>query len=527
MDGLTPEAIKLLETKVGGFENTLTTLNASVTALQQKQDEANRLFVQLQEKATQLQIGAITKTEFDQFVVRYGTDYKKLTDEVDVIAKARAITENRIPYSDWRGMVNDPNCMVLLGDNGSPLSPVQQRAYKMFNLPVDATTEKGRQIKMLQDLHDVVLCSKAYYQGRNKGVNIRNLKSFGWLHQVVDSIDPELAKAMYSTGSGLGDEWVPTEMSAQYAELYRLEAKLEQYFPTFDMPSQPYEWPLLTSGATMYRVDEATTDNAAAMAKTNLATSKITFTAKAIGAALLISYELNEDSIVPMAGVITSELARAQREAVENILINGDTTATHFDTGTGYTSSSSAVITAIKGLRKIAADVSGTFDIASTTAGVGDATTAFAAEDLRHCRKVCGKRGIDPSKGLYIVSPSTYFKVLGFTVFSKANESGLPLSAFVTGTVQNFDGAPLFVSGQVREDLTPAGIYDASTMTKTVVLYVDTTGFRIGRRRGVTLEVDRLPFSQQLAWISTQRLDFQKMTVTGEKPVGLGFNVPN
>ena len=113
----------------------------------------------------------------------------------------------------------------------------------MFNMPFSYDNEEGRRLKDLRDLHDTVLLTDAYFRQTARGnYNITQLKSYQLLKLMLEEYDPEFAKAMYSTGTAVGDEWVPTEMSAQLHEAYEIEFNLESHIPRWEMPSNPADY---------------------------------------------------------------------------------------------------------------------------------------------------------------------------------------------------------------------------------------------------------------------------------------------
>lgn len=492
-------------------------LAGDVAKVTKSVDAINSTITQL---ADQVKLG---NPDVMQQVKRASDDVLALRKDLDEIKAAQKIVGSRIEYSDWRAL--DDSTIYMKTDSGLALPQVYQRAYRLFNLPVESKSADGQRLRTLRDLHDTCVLLRA--AGIKTGFDWRNTKTARLFFKEVEAFDEMVFKAMYSTGTGVGDEWVPTEMSANFQEFYRMQPRLESFLEQFDMPSNPYLWPIGTGGATAYKLGEPAVNNPVQVTASNIASSQITFTAYGVAVRVASSTELIEDSIVAIAPLVLKELAFCQSDTWEDVFINGDATATHRDTGTSLTSSSSNPITYLDGLREIAEDLSNQFDVASTSAGVGDAAATYGQGDLRYCRKLLGVLGSNAADCLYIVSTAGHYHALGFTVFQTASTSGLPLSSLITGTFDRFDGAPLYVSPKFRDDLNASGIFDDSTKTKTIVACIHRPSFKIGNRRSATVEVAKDILTQQWNWVSTSRRSFKNMQPSSRLPVAVGYNVPN
>jgi hypothetical protein len=93
----------------------------------------------------------------------------------------------------------------------------------------------------------------------------------------------------YSTQANSGDEWVPTLMNAQLWRTIRLEAAVLNLFTQFDMPSQPYDYPIESTDPVFYMVGETTNEaqlilTGGPFTDSKLGTGKVTFSAGKLGA---------------------------------------------------------------------------------------------------------------------------------------------------------------------------------------------------------------------------------------------------
>lgn len=506
------ELIRKIEATIGQHGDVLESVSSQLAQIKENGDRIGKLYHELAEKQNQVAAGLVTKVEMDAYSKKVGDELLALTKEIQTARSAENVRKTRFAFQDIRAL--DDNAIFVTDDNGTPLSQMAQKAFRIFQLPMEQKSAGGEELGMLRRLHDTVILVNAYMAKKGGAAyDIRKLNCYKLLKQYMEYYDPQFAQAMYSTGTGVGDEWVPTEMSAQFEELYRLTPSLETYFPQSAMPSNPWTYPLKKGGATAYKISEATVDNPPVLLRSKFQTGNTTFTATTIGAAIPISPELIEDSIVPMTPEILAEIAVALNEGFEDCLINGDNSATHFDTGASLTSASPDTVTSFKGLRKLAVDLSNTHDAGT-----------WAEAALRTGRTKLGQLGIDPSKLVHVMSVAAYYKALSFATVIDAAKFG-SRSTWLTGILPALDGVEIYPSGKYREDLNATGIYDNVTKTKTGFCTVFKAKLRLAQRRGYTVEYDRNVWTQQWGFVGSYRRDFQNMCPSTQKPVSCGYNI--
>lgn len=521
MDEKAMDTIRKCEKAVVSFGDSLDSVSGDVNKLQVTIDSQAKLLKQLEDAGERMKAGLMTQAEFDTFSKKIGEDILGLQKDLQDIRKA-ANRPTKIPVANWKMLSKD--MVFLRDDDGKALSRNHQKGFQLFQLDIDLVNGDGPIYKALRDLNDVVVLCDAYYRARGMRYDITKLKSYQLLYELVGVVDPEFQKAMYSTGSGVGDEWVPTLMSSELYDLYRLESGLENLIPHFSMPSNPYTWPIKSSNPTMYLASEAASNNPNNLISSNLGTSNVTFTAGIFAARIQCSPELIEDSLIAMAPEFRRAFGQAMADGYESLLINGDNAATHQDNTVATLYSTTAPEVYEDGFRVIASGDSKTFDAASTTTDVGDATAAFTVKDLRYMRRMMGVMGRKPSECVYVVSNSGYYQIMNDAVTNQPGTYAAG-STFATGALERIDGCQLLVSDQISEDLTAAGIYDASDVGYTVGFCFNKNGFKVGERRGFTVEVEKNITNQQWDFVVTQRKSFQNMTASGQYPVALGYKI--
>lgn len=370
--------------------------------------------------------------------------------------------------------------------------------------------EKDERVARVQDWNDA-----CYIASKAMNVDVRQLRLY---KEGIGEVS-ELGKALNTGTANQGGDWVPTDLSAQVIDILERNLVVATLFTSIDMPTQPFEIPQKTARSTTYYVNESVSDNPNLFRASQPTVGKLTLTAKKFANRVNLSDELTEDGIVAMLPLIREDIATSQARAVEDVLINGDTTATHQDSDvTGVDD----VRTAITGIRKLV-NAAAKFDVDE------DGTGALDIEDFRDARKLmtngagAAVYGADTNKLSWLTSIHGGLKMMNalkdyVTTIDKIGESR---ATILTGTLGAVDGIPLLTSEFVRVNLNAAGVYDGVTTDKTVVIIVNSDAGIIGRRRGLKIEQDRVIGADQNLLVSTQRWDFQPRYPTTENQFGL------
>ena len=154
--------------------------------------------------------------------------------------------------------------------------------------------------------------------------------------EFVDAIN----KSIDTATSGEGSQWAPTLYSTDMQEsVYDLTTVAAQ-FPRIRSPKQSWVLPFSPTGGTVYAAGESTTVDPANFTETTPVSASQTITAKKLMCRVPWSDEFDEESIVAAAPMFQAHTARLLAEAIDSAIMNGDTTATHMDTGKSFTSSS-------------------------------------------------------------------------------------------------------------------------------------------------------------------------------------------
>lgn len=355
-----------------------------------------------------------------------------------------------------------------------------------------------------QDVHIDEVLSKSFTEGLRQARLATQSKYTG-----VDSV----LRALSTTGSAAGAEFLPTGFSQELINQFRQDLIAAGLFRHVNMPTKVYELPVAGAPATAYLIGENTGNTGQnAIGASTPGTAKVTFTAKDIATLTYVSNDETQDSIVPMVPFIQENMTRGLAEGLENALINGDTTGSHQDADV---TAANDTRKAWNGLRKHAIANSYKVDLST-----------FNLTNLRSLRKQMGKYGVNPSRLAWIVSNSVYNQMLSFAEVSTMEKFGTAATV-VNGVLERIDGIPVFASPFMREDLNALGVYDGTTATKTGLLLVHRDAFLLGDRQQIELRQEAAPIeNRQWKLVADMRMDFQPTyAIASNKTVVYGYNI--
>jgi hypothetical protein len=327
-----------------------------------------------------------------------------------------------------------------------------------------------------------------------------------------------LTQAMDTGTANEGQEFVPRELSGSLIERINLQLKVAALFPGVDMPTNPFDIPgfAVTRKRTGTKIEETADTGQGKFQLLTPASRKITLTAQKLGARVILSKELEEDSIIAMLPFLRGELIDYLAGDMEDAILNGDNTNPHQDSDVTDFTDPADPRTAWNGLRLLAQAAQKT-DLANAAPTV--------ANSIRVNRKKMGRYGVNPADLAHVVSISAYMQLLADSSVLTLEKYG-PEATILRGELGSVDGSPIVVSEYVREDLNATGVHDGVTTNRTVVLTVNRRGFLTGQRRAVTVDVLRELYaeSDQDLIIASMRRAFTPRFPSTEGIVALAFN---
>ena len=235
--------------------------------------------------------------------------------------------------------------------------------------------------------------------------------------------------------------------------------------------------------------------------------AKVTFQAKRLVALTTSSDQASDETIVALVDILKQDIAEALVYAMENAIINGDT-STGDDNINGSTIGNDIndQTKVFNGLRKITE-----LRNATTTSKVDFGGNVTYANFLA-MRKLMGKEGINQSDLVYIVSPSTYHNMLQPGAFPEmlTVEKFGPNATIVKGHIGYINMIPVIVTELIPETLDANG--KEAGDTKTVALLVNTTYFATASRGNAGYEKDRNIVSAVNLFTGYRDVDFKELS---------------
>jgi len=312
--------------------------------------------------------------------------------------------------------------------------------------------------------------------------NWKRWKTFGAFTQVIEAAGYK--RAMETGTDASGGYWAPTVMSADLVEKVYEGCNLLPLIPRVDFPMGRATWELPTEGSDteIYMSGEATADDGdEKFTASTPGTSKVTISAKQLTSRTVVSWEMEEDSIVPIAAHVRTKMIRAFTRGLEDAIINGDTTSTHIH----------ADITAATDRRKA---FNGFVDHAFVTATGANASCAtyWNFEQILAPTLTMNQYAAQGETILLCNGPIK--TKLGYLTDTNSNSIQLTyedigtLGFAATGRVLDFAGYPVVTSAKVRATVAATGYHSGTDSTYTTIYWVHMPSWRLAVKREMTLE---------------------------------------
>ena len=526
MDPEVKKALDALKKQFGGLTTSLDAHEASVTELKGLVNDRERLVNIVNEEATKLAKGLITQTDYNSKATVVAEDILKLSHRIDTIENVGSVRKTKYPVKDFRALSGE--YQLLHDDRGKALPPNLQKMAMFMQADVDLKVDNAitHDIKLMRDAWDACYLASMYYSSESSpmklGFSPTKLKYWDQMTQLIGQYDPEFAKAMSTEGTGYGAELLLIGMSSEIIDLMEIRPSIANIFKTKIMRANPLPFKLKTSRSRAYVAGEATVDNPDVMKRSKIGYEESQFSVFKIATHVPWSEELEEDAFIDVVTEFREDIAESQDIAKDNICVNGDTTTVHRDTNQGYEAGVDPETQAM-GLRYDAIDLSATFDTQSVT--LGDATSAYHEKDSRHLQAIMTPGyAVQTSKVHRVVNVKTWIQMKSFEAVANAANRGA-FSTFQDGQLDSLDGNPIHLTEALSSDLNTTGVDDGGNPDHSVEILVHEDGYKWGQKRGLTLKFYEDVKTDQKGFVATQRIDWQRQTQTGVKPVAMGLNI--
>ncbi len=362
----------------------------------------------------------------------------------------------------------------------------------LIDTPADEFGNFKHAVEDLQRLNDDFLLIQQMQAAANKGTLSRPLTrdprfKAAWMENKAlrSDVDKLLGKALYSTGSTVGDEWVPNNLSAQFVGKVWEGSKFAGLFPRLQMRSDTDYWPIYAGqSATAYLAAESAQDSDVPFTASNVTTAKLTMTCKKFVVRTLYSEEFADDSVAGSVERVKEDIANSGAFYWDRAILDGDTTSTSFDTGVSRAAND--VRRAWDGLRHWAL---------VTLASAGVNTNASAAATTSYS---CANAVLDALANMGIYMGDNPVGICSYKMGKRLgllrdNQNQMVNAPYAEGAATRiapnaFLGTPIIPTKHMLDTLNASGIYDGSTTSYTEILWVNRDAFFVGDRRDWRLD---------------------------------------
>jgi hypothetical protein len=312
--------------------------------------------------------------------------------------------------------------------------------------------------------------------------------------------------------SNQASDWVPTLWTSDLWRRVRLDNNVASSIRTIEMPAQVYELPVESTDPTVSKVPETMSESQLSLGSGNpipdsvLASAKKTLTAVKLGLRVGFSTEMEEDSIIPWIPQLREQSMRAMLNAVDNVILNGDTTTTASTNINDIAGTPAATdkFLVFNGMRKLALV---TNTAVAANAGGASPTLQMIRQARFKMISAGNKYALYPMNLVMFCDPYTYGKVLNIDELNVWMNNGRDATVN-TGQVPKIDGVELYPSEELVLANT-AGKIDLDTAannTTGTIIIAARLGWTLGYRRQINTSVDFLPYYDSYQMTATVRL---------------------
>lgn len=335
---------------------------------------------------------------------------------------------------------------------------------------------------------------------------------------------------MFADNATEGAEWIPDTTGATLIQYMQLPRPVLDLFPVRNIPRNDFKNPFLSSGLQPFGIGAPAAGDLdpATVRQSQIGTGEIVYSAKTLIVSSVANRDASEDSIIAFGPTMLAALAAALLDAREDAMINGDSAATHGDTGIGSWTAGGRWNSSLVGgsddhrhqylgLRHRAIDRSATldFDNASISTDIfklrGKLTAGYMQSDLAIITSI----------------EALIYHMLVDSNMRTVDKTGERLATQVTGQVATVGSTPVVLSGFMSSAMTAAGIYDGTTTTQTGLLLVDRSRIVRPRIRDAISETTVMPHKHAIYVTASDREGVTFECGSTEDPVAYGIDISN
>lgn len=322
----------------------------------------------------------------------------------------------------------------------------------------------------------------------------------------VDAIKA-VTDPMYTGGTTDGGNWALTAYSTELWKNIRAGSNIVAKIPSVVIPDgwKSITYPIEGTDPTWYVVAEATTASGSLPSATTITASQITtptkieLTVAKMGAKVMYSGEMAEDSLIPFVAQLREQLAVSGAEMMEHVVIDGDTSADA--TNINHTSASASgteIFCLLNGFRHLAIITN------SANSRAGGSLTEEDYLETMWLMGTAGLAGSDLAKCAFIVDPNVYKKSLQLA--SVKTQDVWANATMESGVLTKLWGYKIYPSWNMHRAsstrlVNSSGEYDEVTAANNLygsILGVRWDQWKLGYKRQMTMETTR--FANSDSW---------------------------
>jgi len=319
--------------------------------------------------------------------------------------------------------------------------------------------------------------------------------------------------------------WIPTDLASQLS-LHIMKAKaVPANVPSFDQPTNPFDWPISASPNTTFLVTESAASDVTVL-ESEPNDAKITYAAKKLANRVDFSEEMNEDAVFALMSTIQRIMADSLGDAFDRGVIFGDETT---DTTNINLIGATPTTTAGQADAFLVADGMVHFALIiadGSNVDIGSASSISAG--IATIYSNMGPGALDPRDLLIIVPPSVHFKMLTDTNIVTLDKFGSG-ATILTGQVAAIFGSPVVTSSGIPATDATGNVdgVTAANNTKGSIVVVKLSKVSVGFRRRMKVASEFQPLTDKTNVVASMRFDFQQLTnnIASNNAIGYGFNV--
>jgi hypothetical protein len=325
-------------------------------------------------------------------------------------------------------------------------------------------------------------------------------------------------KATQNEGAaGFGQELVGVQYMNELWDAARQDSRVFSLLDTFEMNQASAYLPVVADLPEPQYLGENTTENSFLAGTGRVGSNRVLVSAKKMLINQIWTYELEEDAIIPFLPFIRAQIAASLAFYSDAVVLNGDTT----NAATGNINLDDAdpadtkYYLAFDGMRKVGLvdntanrlDEGGALELASIAALKGLMMDRTNLIDWGH--------PVRSSDLIYVCDPQTADKLVQLDQVVTVDKFG-PQAGVLTGQIGNILGSP--VISTMAMGLTEADGKISTTSannTKGQLIAFNRNAFKVGLKRNITIELERMPGMQQSRLVASFRLGLGRYSPSG------------